>query len=153
VGGVADFERPLSRRYVSQAMTATAAVAELPDTEPFRRKDKVVAAVDLPGVPAGTAGKVIMVSGFEWVRYWVRWANGVERGSINRNALVRPGEPFGDELAELRANAVSAGVSAGAAADTDADAGAGGGDIEVAGVRIPGALLERSKKRREFLGA
>jgi hypothetical protein len=130
----------------------TTAVAELPDTEPFRRKDKVVAAVDLPGIPAGTAGKVIMVSGFEWVRYWVRFQNGVERGSVNRNHLVRPGEPFGDELAELRANAVPAAAVGGEAAVAEGDGG-GGGDLEVAGVRIPGHLIERSKKRRELLGA
>ena len=122
----------------------------LPDTEPFKRKDRVVAAVDLPGIPAGTEGKVIMVAGFTWIRYWVRWANGIERGSINRSNLVRPGEPYGPELLELRANA-EAPV---AAAESGGDAAAGGGGgVEVGGVLIPQHLIDRSKKRRELLGA
>ena len=135
------------------AATATAP-AELPDlTTPFRRKDKVVAAEDMPGIPAGTRGKVFFVAGFDWIRYWVRWENGVERGSINRSKLVRPGEPYGPELAELREAAVApvaaaVGGDEGAAAAADA-----GGGVTVGGVAIPAHLLERSKKRREVLGA
>jgi hypothetical protein len=60
------------------------------DTTPFARKAKVVAAVDLPEIPAGTPGKVTMVSGLTWIRYWVRFANGITRGSIDRTALVTP---------------------------------------------------------------
>ena len=123
--------------------------AVLPDTEPLKRKDRVVAAFDLPGIPAGTEGKVIMVAGFTWIRYWVRFENGVERGSINRKDLVRPGEPIGAELAELRANAEAPAAAVGGG---DAEAGGGGG-VEVAGVLIPQHLLDRSKKRREALGA
>lgn len=121
----------------------------LPDTEPLKRKDRVVAAVDMPGIPAGTEGKVIMVAGFTWIRYWVRWANGVERGSINRANLVRPGEPYGAELLELRANAEAPVAAAGGG---DAAAAAGGGGVEVGGVMIPQHLLDRTKKRRELLG-
>ena len=131
-------------------MTAAMSTAVLPDLEPLKRKDRVVAAVDLPGIPAGTEGVVIMVAGFTWIRYWVRFANGVERGSINRKNLVRPGEPFGAELLELRANATAPEAAAG-----DGEAAAGGegsGGVEVAGVLIPGHLLERTKKRRELLG-
>jgi hypothetical protein len=135
--------------------TATAEAPTLPDrTTPFKRKDRVVAAVDLPGIPAGTTGKVTMVAGFDWIRYWVRWDNGVTRGSMNRKHLVRPGEPYGAELAELVANAVEAEASP--AGDGDGGGGEGGGDgggVTVAGVLIPGHLLERSKKRREVLGA
>lgn len=122
----------------------------LPDTAPLKRKDRVVAAVDLPGIPAGTEGRVIMVSGFSWVRYWVRFDNGVERGSISRSQLVRPGQPYGRELAELRANA----AAPAAASDGPVAAAAGdAGGVEVAGVMIPAHLIERSKKRRELLGA
>lgn len=121
----------------------------LPDTEPLKRKDRVVAAVDLPGIPAGTEGKVIMVAGFTWIRYWVRFENGVERGSINRANLVRPGEPYGPELLELRANA-AAPVAAAGGGD---EAAGGGGGVEVGGVLIPQNLLDRTKKRRELLGA
>jgi hypothetical protein len=133
---------------------ATATPPRLPDrTTPFRRKDRVVAAVDLPGIPAGTTGKVTFVAGFDWIRYWVRWDNGVQRGSINRKHLVRPGEPFGEELAELEATTAEAAAPA-ATADGDAGGGEGGGDgVTVAGVLIPAHLIERSKKRRELLGA
>ena len=126
--------------------------AVLPDLEPLKRKDRVVAAVDLPGIPAGTEGKVIMVAGFTWIRYWVRFENGVERGSIHRSNLVRPGEPFGDELLELRANAEAPAAAAAGGGDAGGGGTAGGG-VEVGGVMIPGHLIERSKKRRELLGA
>ena len=51
-------------------------------------KDKVVAAVDLLGVPAGTRGKVSLVNGFRWIRYRVYFDNGADLGSINRSELV-----------------------------------------------------------------
>ena len=52
------------------------------DTE-YSRKDRVVAAEDLPGVPEGTPGRVIMVGGLTWIRYRVRFDNGVELGSLD----------------------------------------------------------------------
>lgn len=53
----------------------------------LKRKSKVVAAVELPGVPAGTTGTVILVDGIRWIRYWVRFDNGVELGSIDGSQL------------------------------------------------------------------
>jgi hypothetical protein len=139
------------------AATATGdpAAVEVPDrTTPLRRRDRVVAAVDLPGIPAGTTGRVTFVHGLTWIRYWVRWDNGVTRGSMNRKHLVRPGEPYGDELAALEAAAAE---QATAPADEEGGGGGGGdggGDgVTVAGVHIPAHLLERSKRRREALGA
>jgi hypothetical protein len=38
--------------------------------------DGVVAAVDLPDVPAGTKGRVKVADGFAWRRYTVRFENG-----------------------------------------------------------------------------
>ena len=49
----------------------------------FRRRQKVVAAVDLPGVPAGTFGKVWFVSGVTWIRYHVAFENGVEIANVD----------------------------------------------------------------------
>ena len=49
----------------------------------FRRRQKVVAAVDLPGVPAGTFGKVWFVSGVTWIRYHVAFDNGVEIANVD----------------------------------------------------------------------
>ena len=45
------------------------------DTQ-FSKGEKVLAAVDLDRVPAGTTGKVKLVNGFEWIRYWVFFDNG-----------------------------------------------------------------------------
>lgn len=50
--------------------------------------DKVVAAVDLPGVPAGTPGKVTLKNGFRWIRYRVLFSNGVDMGSLDRAQLA-----------------------------------------------------------------
>ena len=44
----------------------------------FAAHDKVVAVEDLPGVPAGTRGKVMLRTGFSWIRYRVHFDNGVE---------------------------------------------------------------------------
>jgi len=53
----------------------------------FRRRQKVVAAVDLPGVPAGTFGKVWFVSGVTWIRYHVDFENGIEIANVDGNDL------------------------------------------------------------------
>ncbi len=50
--------------------------------------DKVVAAVDLPRVPMGTPGKVILKNGFRWIRYRVFFDNGVDIGSLDRSQLA-----------------------------------------------------------------
>ena len=56
----------------------------------FKRHAKVVAAVDLPGVPAGTKGKVQLVNGFRWIRYWVVFKNKVELGQLDEAQLTTP---------------------------------------------------------------
>jgi len=75
------------------------------DDEPrrLRRHEKVVAATELPGVPAGTAGKVFLVSGITWIRYRVRFANGAEIGSLDRSVLATRDEWAERERAERRA--------------------------------------------------
>src|SRR3954469_2019222 len=62
------------------------------NAEVLRRKERVVATTDLPGIPEGTTGRVIVVEGLTWIRYWVRFDNGVVRGSLNRRVLARPSE-------------------------------------------------------------
>jgi len=66
----------------------------MPDTDDLlRRHEKVVAATDLIGVPAGTPGRVALVQGLgPWIRYRVHFDNGADRGSILRAHLARPGE-------------------------------------------------------------
>ena len=114
------------------------------------KKTKVVAAVDLPGVPAGTPGQVIIVNGLSWIRYWVRFANGVVTGSVNRSALATPAE-WERKLAG--GDDVEATGGSGAA---DADGDAGGGDdagVMVNGVLVPTKLIERAKAARARLAA
>jgi hypothetical protein len=63
-------------------------MASASETVRFRSRDRVVAAVDLPGVPAGTPGRVVVPPvGFTWVRYRVRFENGVELGSLDGKYL------------------------------------------------------------------
>jgi len=50
--------------------------------------DRVLAAVDLPDVPAGTKGRVTLADGFAWRRYTVRFDNGVFLGFLDSRHLT-----------------------------------------------------------------
>jgi hypothetical protein len=63
-------------------------MARRKDEQKFKRHQKVVAAVDLRGVPAGTPGKVQIVNGLTWIRYWVVFANGAEVGQLGNDDLI-----------------------------------------------------------------
>ncbi len=63
------------------------ASAPMADTVTFEEKDRVEAAEDLSGVPAGTPGTVIQVTGLDWIRYRVQFDNGVERNLIDGKRL------------------------------------------------------------------
>lgn len=52
------------------------------------RHAKVVATVDLPGVPSGTRGKVILANGFNWRRYRVRFDNGAEVADLDARHIA-----------------------------------------------------------------
>ncbi|HEY9555653.1 MAG TPA: hypothetical protein VIR58_02895 [Acidimicrobiales bacterium] len=113
----------------------------------LKRHEKVRANIDLPGVPAGTPGKVLVVSGVTWLRHRVLFENGVEHGLLDGRHLVRPGDfiPL-DERVEETADA----APDGAAAAESADAGAEAADNAFG---VPPHLLERSKNARERLAA
>lgn len=64
----------------------------------LRLGDRVVASVDLDGVPAGTAGKVILANGFNWQRYRVQFVNGVELGDLDGRHIA----PIGRAAKRLR---------------------------------------------------
>ncbi len=114
---------------------------------PFRKGEKVRATTDLPGVPEGTDGRVKLVNGVTWTRYWVFFDNGVGLGSLDHRQLVRRGQ--WDEFVERRTAAAEAPVAQAAASETAAASGDGG---DAATSRVPEALLERARKRREALG-
>lgn len=54
----------------------------------FKRHQKVVATVDLPDVPAGTAGRVLYVAGVTWIRYHVAFDNGQALSSLDATQLM-----------------------------------------------------------------
>jgi hypothetical protein len=62
-----------------------------PDQLDLRIGDKVTAKVDLPGVPEGTEGKVILANGFNWLRYRVRFDGGVELPDLDERHLTPRG--------------------------------------------------------------
>lgn len=115
------------------------------------KKAKVIAYNDLVGVPEGTEGKVVIVNGISWIRYWVRWANGKTVGSVNRVDLATPDEwanklAGGDEPT-VEATSTASGSEAGAA-ETD-----GGEDAVINGVTVPAMLIARSAAARARLAA
>lgn len=114
----------------------------------LKRHDKVRANVDLPGVPAGTPGKVLVVSGVTWMRYRVLFENGVEQGLLDGRHLVRPRDfiPLDQRVEEEP-------VEATAAAESDGAAGDDGGGADENAFGVPAHLIERSKKARERLAA
>ena len=66
-------------------MTTISSVTEQP---PLRRRQKVRAAHDLPGVPKGTKGRVTLVNGWgPWIRYRVMFENGTDVGNMLRDDL------------------------------------------------------------------
>lgn len=129
-------------------------------TDLLSRRERVVLAEDLAGVAEGTSGEVMLHTGMRWLRYWVRFDSGAERGSIHREKLVREAdwEDFLTKRAEAEATAeiaaelgeeLSSDVEDQPAADSGGDAG---GDVVVNGATVPAHLLARSSSARERLG-
>ena len=110
----------------------------------LKRGAKVVVLADLRGVPRGTTGRVTMVSGLTWIRYFVDFDNGVAIASVDRSVLATPAE-----WREWKDR--PAGAQVAVAADAPAAASAGAALESVGG--IPAHLLERSRLARERLAA
>ena len=127
---------------------------------PFTRNEVVLATEDLRGVPARSSGKVKMVAGFTWKRYWVFFENGVQMGSLDNHQLVRPSD-WDHFLAARAAREAAAAAAAAAAADgqaadgATAAAGSAPDDSPNAHLRamVPDYLLERSASARTRLSA
>jgi hypothetical protein len=58
----------------------------------LRRGDRVTTSVELPGVPEGTEGKIILANGFNWLRYRVYFSNGAEVGDLDGRHLLPAGK-------------------------------------------------------------
>lgn len=117
-------------------------------TAPIRSGAKVRATTDLPGVPAGTNGKVAMANGITWKRYWVRFENGELLGHVDHDNIVIS-RAWDDYFVAKEVAALAA--AAGGSAD-GADAGdVGGGGAENA-FGVPQYLLDRTKAALERAG-
>ena len=118
----------------------------------LKRHAKVRANIDLPGVPAGTPGKVLQVTGLTWQRYRVLFNNGVEVGLLDGRHLVKPKEfvPVDQRVAVA---APVGGPGGGAGGEGAAAAEGEGGGAADNPFGVPAHLLERSKKARERLAA
>ena len=51
--------------------------------------DKVRSITDLPGIPAGTPGKVIVANGMNWRRYRVLFENKQELGHLDARHIEK----------------------------------------------------------------
>ena len=119
-------------------------------TKVLTKQQEVVAATDLKGVPEGTSGKVMLSNGLDWVRYWVKFENGVEIGSLHRNKLVSA-EDWGLYLEEREDGALPLEETTDSADEESSTTGSGGG-VEVNGVLVPQLLLDRSQAALERFG-
>ena len=54
----------------------------------FSVTTKVKAIRELNGVPDGTVGKIMLANGFNWTRYRVLFANGVELNDLDGNDIA-----------------------------------------------------------------
>ena len=130
-----------------------------PET-PFKKNEIVKSTIDLPGVPQGTVGKVKVINGFTWTRYWVFFDNGVDMGQLDANDLVRPQHwDYFFEQKELAAERALAAAEAAANGTEATDAGAGAAaaadpNDPLARIRalVPPHLLERSAAARARMG-
>lgn len=127
----------------------------------FRRNETVAATEDLPGVPAGTEGKVKLINGFTWIRYWVFFDNDVELGSLDQSQLVRP--RYWDDFIVAREDRIRREAEAAERAASGEAAAAVGGDDAAAAIdpndpmaallaQVPPHLIERSAAARVRLG-
>jgi len=116
------------------------------DDGPFKKGTKVIATEDLRGVPEGTQGKVGLINGLTWIRYWVFFENGVSLGSLDESKLVKA--DGWDQYQLDRAKSAEEAES-----DAKAPAAAAATVVEEKPAddkpQIPAHLLERAKKAKE----
>ena len=119
-------------------------------TKVLTKQQEVVAATNLKGVPEGTSGKVMLSNGLDWVRYWVKFENGVEMGSLHRNKLVSAED--WDLYLEERVDGDLPLEETTDSADEESSTTGSGGGVEVNGVLVPQLLLDRSQAALERFG-
>ena len=121
------------------------------DSTLLKKKTRIVAGTDLPGVPEGTGGKVGRAVGLsKLVRYRVTFDNGVQRLSVAADDLVREGDwdEVKAEREEAARKAAEAPTEAPAKAAADDDGDGDAAPKSPADDRLA-ALLARSKAAKE----
>ena len=114
------------------------------------KHQEVKAATDLKGVPEGTQGRIMLSNGLDWIRYWVKFDNGIEMGSIHRDKLVRVDE-WDQYLLDRESGAlIKETISEGSDLDDASESSSGG--VEVNGVLVPQLLIDRTKAALERFG-
>jgi hypothetical protein len=127
-------------------------MASTATTNDLKKGSRVIAAHGLAHVPEGTKGKVMLVNGLSWIRYWVRFENGVTMGSINRSNLATPSE-WERKLSGAVDQPVDGAGTEEPETEASADGAGGGGVTTASGALVPQKLIDRSKAARERLGA
>ena len=119
-------------------------------TLPIKRYKKVVATVDLPGVPEGTAGKVRVANGVTWYRYWVDFDNGVRLGQVGHQQVC-----LATDWDAYRIDRAEAGRRAAEDPEESIDEGEAGGRSGAAGTKcgVPEHRPGRSQAARARHGA
>ena len=92
-----------------------------------------------------------MVTGLSWIRYWVRFDNGVSLGTIDRKRLATP-EQWKRHLAGDEDLDGDTAGPADAATETAEGSDDGAGKATPNGTVVPQKLLERSAAARTRLG-
>ncbi len=108
--------------------------------------DRVVAVEPVGAIPEGTRGRIKLVDGFLWVRYWVAWETGEWTGSVDGASIVNVArlDRYRQERAQAAERAASDVARPAVAAPVAAGEAAGGG-----GSKIPEHLVERARQARE----
>ena len=123
----------------------------------LKKGSRVVVTEDLRGVPEGTAGKVKVVNGLDWVRAWVEFDNGVWLGSISIDKLVDENDWEDYKVRRVEDAALVEQRAEEAAAAAAAAAAAGPAEAEAApsaaASKVPAHLLERSRSARARIDA
>ena len=130
----------------SGAMAKTATV----DGE-LNKGTKVVATTELRGVPEGTKGKVTVKNGLRWIRYWVRFENGVALGSLDRSVLATDEDLRRIANGEEPMGATSDDGDGPAAAESGGEDG--GGVATPSGTIIPQKFIDRAAAAQVRLSA
>lgn len=116
------------------------------DSGALPAKTRVVATRPLIGVPEGTPGRIELVIGLTWIRYWVHFDNGVWFGPVDTAAVVEEHD-WPDYQRRRQAESEAAAQRASEAPEpTAAPAEAPAADEgDATTSKIPAALLARSQ--------